>query len=263
MNATAKIAAYELSDVFRSKWAIAYFLFFFLMTEALFRMGGGSAKTLLSLLNVVLLVIPLVCLVFGSLYLYNARNFIALLLSQPINRTHLFTGLYTGLAFPLATGFALGISLPFLWHGFQAAGHAQTLGMVVLAGVLLTGIFIALAFLVALHFQDKIKGFSVALALWLGSAVIYDGFVLYIAHSFAAYPLETPMLVLTLFNPIDLARVAILMHFDIAALLGYTGAVFEAFLGSTLGVLTTLGTLLLWVAIPVLIGRRIFLRRDF
>lgn len=263
MNTTAKIATYELNDVFRSKWAIAYFLFFFLLTEALFRMGGGSAKTLLSLLNVVLLVIPLVCLVFGSLYLYHARNFIALLLSQPINRTHLFMGLYTGLAFPLATGFALGISAPFLWHGFQAAEHAQTLGMVLLAGVLLTCIFIALAFLVALHFEDKIKGFSVALALWLGSAVIYDGFVLFTAHTFAAYPLETPMLVLTLLNPIDLARIAILMQFDVAALLGYTGAVFETFLGSTLGMTLALSILMLWVALPVWLGKRTFTRRDF
>lgn len=263
MNATAQIATYELNDVFRSKWAIAYFLFFFVLTEALFRMGGGSAKTLLSLLNVVLLVIPLVCLVFGSLYLYHSRNFIAMLLSQPINRSHLFTGLYAGLTVPLAGGFAFGISAPFLWHGFQAADHARTLGMVVLAGVLLTCVFIAVAFLVALYFEDKIKGFSVALALWLGSAVIYDGLVLYLAHTFSAYPLETPMLVLTMLNPIDLARVAILMQFDIAALLGYTGAVFETFLGSTLGMLTALSALGLWILIPIWLGKQAFIRRDF
>ena len=49
------------------------------------------------------------------------------------------------------------------------------------------------------------------------------------------YPLELPLLGLTLLNPVDLGRVLLLLQFDNAALLGYTGAVFERFFGSALG----------------------------
>ena len=59
--------------------------------------------------------------------------------------------------------------------------------------------------------------------------------VLLAAVQFADYPLERPMLALMIANPIDLARLVLLLHFDVAALLGYTGAVFERFVGGALG----------------------------
>jgi hypothetical protein len=43
------------------------------------------------------------------------------------------------------------------------------------------------------------------------------------------------MIILSALNPIDLGRILFLMKFDIAALMGYTGAVFQRFFGSGLG----------------------------
>ena len=62
MRTTVKVIGYQLRDVIRSRWLIAYALFFLLATDALLRFGGADAKALLSLANVVLLVIPLVAL---------------------------------------------------------------------------------------------------------------------------------------------------------------------------------------------------------
>ena len=62
---------------------------------------GGDTRTLLSLSNIVLFVVPLMTIVYGTIYLYNSREFIELLLAQPIKRRTLFTGLYLGLAIPL------------------------------------------------------------------------------------------------------------------------------------------------------------------
>ena len=91
MTTTAKIIRYELRDVLRSRSLIAYALFFLLVMEALLRFGDG-AKAAVSLMNIVLLLIPLVSVVFGTMYLYGAREFTELLLAQPVHRAQLFAG---------------------------------------------------------------------------------------------------------------------------------------------------------------------------
>jgi len=64
-------------------------------------------------------------------------------------------------------------------------------------------------------------------------------------------------------NPVDLARVLLLLRFDLAALMGYTGAVFQRLLGGWTGSILAGAALALWVAIPVAIGQRVFRRKDF
>jgi len=93
--------------------------------------------------------------------------------------------------------------------------------------------------------------------------VVYDGLVLLVAYTFSAYPLETPMLLLTALNPISLARVLLLLSVDVAALLGYTGAAFERFFGNGLGSALALGALLMWVVVPLGLAYRRFARKDF
>lgn len=75
---TLKILKYELADVVRGRWLPAYAGFFLLATEALLRFGGTGEAALLSLMNVVLFVAPLMSLIFGAVYLYGAREFTAL-----------------------------------------------------------------------------------------------------------------------------------------------------------------------------------------
>ena len=70
------------------------------------------------------------------------------------------------------------------------------------------------------------------------------------------------MLTAVVLNPIDLARVLLLLKIDIAALMGYTGAVFERFFGSGRGLLVSAGALGLWIAVPAWLAMRRFVRRD-
>jgi Cu-processing system permease protein len=53
------------------------------------------------------------------------------------------------------------------------------------------------------------------------------------------------------------------MQFDFAALMGYTGAVFERFFGGPLGTIVSLTVLLTWAATPFYLGMRLFTRKDF
>ncbi|HLT46136.1 MAG TPA: ABC transporter permease subunit [Rubricoccaceae bacterium] len=260
-SAAVPVLRYALRDAVRGRWAPLYALFFGAVTDALFRFSGGGEQVLLSLLNVVLLLVPLVSLVFGVAYLYGARAFVELMLAQPIRRRALFAGLYGGLLAPLALVLVLGVGLPFAWHG--GAALAGPLARLLGAGVLLTAAFLALAFLVAVRFEDRMKGLGAALVLWLLLAVVYDGVVLMVAYAFAAYPLERPMIALAMLNPISLARVLLLLDLDVAALLGYTGAAFERFFGTAWGTGLTLGALLGWVAAPLALALRRFHRKDF
>jgi Cu-processing system permease protein len=263
MSVTAKIIKYELSDVLRSRWLIAYTLFFLVVTDALLRFAGDGSKALLSLMNIVLIIIPLVNIVFGTMWLYNAREFVELLLAQPVGRKQLFTGLFLGLTVPLSSGFLLGVSIPFFVHGLSDDAQRGTLVAMLATGVALTFIFTALAFVIALRFEEKVKGLGVAIATWLVTAVLYDGAVLLLATMFADYPLERPLLGLMLANPVDLARVVLLLQFDVSALMGYTGAVFKSFFGGVGGQAIAALTLLLWAALPLAIGARAFRRKDF
>lgn len=139
---------------------------------------------------------------------------------------------------------------------------AGTLVTLLLAGAALTAVFTALAYLLAVSFQDRAAGLGAAILAWLFLAILYDGMVLVATGLLADYPLEKPVLLAVVLNPIDLARVLLLLKIDIAALMGYTGAVFERFFGSGQGMLVSLGALGLWIAIPTWLAARRFSRKD-
>ncbi|NLG61266.1 MAG: ABC transporter permease subunit [Candidatus Cloacimonetes bacterium] len=259
---TLKILKYELADVVRGRWLPAYAGFFLLATEALLRFGGTGEAALLSLMNVVLFVAPLMSLIFGAVYLYGAREFNELLLSQPVSRRQLFGGLYLGLALPLALAFALGVGIPFAAR-LGATGGIPALVVLLAVGIVLTLVFTAVAFLIAVRLDDRAQGLGAAVLLWLLVAVVYDGLVMLGATIFADYPLEKPLLALMVLNPLDLARVILLMTFDAAALMGYTGAVFQRFFGSPLGLAVASTALAVWIALPLTGALQLFRRKDF
>jgi len=263
MNTAARVVRVQLHDLVRNRWLLGYTVVLLGLTSALLWLGGGGERAIVSLLDVVLILVPLASVMFGTLYLYNAREFIELLLAQPVGRPAMFAGLYVGLTAPLVCGFGLGIGLPLLVSSATVSIPARALVILLATGILLTLIFTAIAFLLALRFEDRARGLGAALAVWLGFAVLYDGVVLLVVLAFGDYPLESPLLALTVLNPVDLGRVLLLLQFDIAALMGYTGAVFQRFFGDALGMATATVALLIWVAVPLAIGLRWFRRRDF
>ena len=258
-----KVALFQARDVLRSRWLAAYGLFFVVVTEGLLRFAGGDSRTILSLTSIVLFVVPLVSLVFGTVYLYNAREFTELLLAQPVHRRGLFFGLYGGLAIPLVLAMAVGVGAPFLAHGFSDPGQRGMLAALLGAGAALTLSFTAIAFCIALWCEDRLRGLGASIGVWMLGAIVYDGLVMTIVAAFSDYPLERAMLVLTLANPIDLARVTLLLQLDVSALLGYTGAVVQQFLGGAVGTLVAASALALWIVAPIALGVHAFNRKDF
>jgi len=249
-------------DVSRRRWLVAYTLFYVLLTDALFRFGGNGERAALSLINVVLGLVPLVSVIFGTMYLYNAREFIQMMLAQPVGRRSLFLGLYGGLAGPLTASFVIGVGLPLAWHGALVEA-GRPLVVLLGAGAALSLVFTGLAFVIALACRDRAAGLAVAILVWLTATVLYDGLVLIGVVLLRDYPLERPLIAGMLSNPVDLARVLLLIQFDLGALAGYTGAVFERFFGAVQGSLWAVAALTLWIALPFAGGFRLFARKDF
>ena len=253
----------QLRNVMRSRWVVGYALLLLGITQLLLQFGGSGERALLSLLNVVLLLLPLMSVIFGTLYVYNAREFIEMLLAQPVGRGALYTGIFGGLAIPMVGAFLFAVGLPLLIQGGGAPDFLRHCLMLLSAGSLLTMVYTALSLCVSVLIEDRARGLGAALMIWLLTAILYDGLVLLVTQVFASYPLEGPLLVLVFLNPIDLARVLLLLTFDNAALMGYTGAVYEKFFHEGVGTLLAYGMLLLCTAVPLLVGLHWFRRKDF
>ena len=258
-----RVAQPQTRDVIRSKWLVFYFVFFLLATEGMIRFTGGDAKALLSMSNIVLFIVPFVTLVYGTVYVYGSREFIELLLAQPIKRSTLFAGLYLGLMLPLVTALVAGISLPFLFHGFSGQTERMTLFVMLSGTAALTAAFTAIAFFIALRFDDRLTGLGVGMAIWLVLGLLYDGMVLVVVMLMPDRAIEKSLLAVTLANPIDLVRIALLMRFDVSAVMGYTGAVFRNFFSDTAGIAVIVAAMAAWVALPLTSGFLAFRRKDF
>lgn len=252
-----KIAKYVLYDILRNRIVLGYAVFLFAASLVFFNLEGGSGRGLMSLLNIVLIVAPLVSVIFSTIHFYNSYEFIELLLAQPLSRRTILSAEYAGVSGALLTAFLLGVGLPVAVFSPDAKG----LTLVVVGG-LLTLAFVSLAFLAAVFTRDKARGIGLALLLWFCFTLLYDGLVLVLLFAFSDYPLEKLVLTLAFLNPVDLGRILMLLQLDVSALMGYTGAVFNRFLGSGASVALAYGCMILWAALPLWWADRVFRRKD-
>jgi len=246
-----KILKYSFYDLMRSRWSYVYFLFYLALGFVLLFLNNDLSKAVITLMNVIIILVPLISTIFGVMYFYNSKEFTELLLAQPLKRTSIFLGQYFGVAISLTLSLILGLGLPFVLYGLFRSDAIWDFSLLLVTGGFLTLIFTALAFNIAISNENKIKGFGYAVLLWLFLAVIYDGLFLLSLILFEEYPLDSFSLVATMLNPIDLTRTLILLKLDISALLGYTGAVFKAFFGTNMGLLISMAMLVLWTLLPI------------
>jgi len=246
-----KILKYSVYDLLRSRWSYVYFAFYLMLGFVLLFLNNDMNKAVITLMNIIIVLTPLIGTIFGVMYYYQSKEFTELLLAQPIKRSKIFMGQYLGISLSLTLSLVLGLGIPFMAYGLFKSSAIFDFSLLLLVGAFLNFIFVALSYNISLSTENKIKGFGYAILMWLFLAVIYDGLFLISLVIFNEYPLDKFSLVATMFNPIDLSRILILLKLDISALLGYTGAVFKSFFGTGLGMIASISILFLWVFIPV------------
>ncbi|MBL7863029.1 MAG: ABC transporter permease subunit [Cyclobacteriaceae bacterium] len=252
-----RIIKYVFYDILRTRFILFYTVFLLICTFAFFQLDNDFGKVVLSLMNVVLMAVPLVSVVFTTIHFFNSYEFIELMLAQPINRRSIFLSEYLAVASSLCLAYVVGIGFPFLLYGAW-----QPIYTLLITGVFLTLVFVSLAFFSSVLTRDKAKAIGIALLFWFYFSLIYDGILLWVVYTFSDYPLEKLTLALIAFNPVDLARIIMLLQLDISALMGYTGAFYKNFFGSNLGLIFSISLLMLWVLWPLLFAMRIFSRKD-
>lgn len=251
------IIKYVFLDLLRNRVILVYTLILALLSFSLLSLDENSTKGMLGLLNITLLFVPLISILFSTIYFFNSVEFIELLLAQPVKRQRVLFAEFSGLATMLSIAYILGIGVPVL---FIAPGIPALVLLV--SGLMLTLIFCALALLIFVLFKDKTKAIGAALVVALFFTLLFDGFLLMFIYSFNDYPIDKAILGIIAFNPIDLARVLMLLQLDVAVLMGYSGALFKKFLGSAFGSIFSITCLLIWVVVPLVLSLRIFRKKD-
>jgi Cu-processing system permease protein len=252
-----KILKYVILDIVKNKIVIIYAIILGLFSWSSFSLEDNASKGLLTLLNIILLIVPMVSILFSTIYIYNSSEFIELLVSHPIKRKKIWWSLFLGLSLSLMIAFLIGAGLPLFLFADLAKATMMTL-----VGTLITLVFVAIAFLSTILSRDKAKGIGMSILFWLFFALLFDGLILFLLFQFSDYPIEKMMVVITSLNPIDLSRILILLELDVSAMMGYTGAIFKDFFGTTLGLIVSFSLLLLWVLIPFGISLKKFRKKD-
>jgi Cu-processing system permease protein len=251
-----KLLKYVIADILRTKVMLGYTVMLFVISFVVFAMETSTSKGILTLMNIFLFMVPLVSILYSAIYMYNSTEFIELMLSQPITRKQVWMALYFGLGFSFVLAFVVGFGLPMVLFALSESY------VLFLAGIFLTVCFSGIGLFAAVRVRDKARGIGIVLMIWIFFAMIYDGLVLFLSFQFADYPLEKPLIALTSCNPIDLARILVLLDMNISALLGHTGAIFNAYLGSNLGMVLSLLLLLLWCSLPFFWSLKRFGKKD-
>ncbi len=258
-----KILRYSFYDLIRSRWSYIYLLFYLVLGFVLLFLNSSLSKAVITLMNIIIILTPMIGTIFGVMYFYSSREFTELLLAQPIGRRTIFLGQYLGIAISLSLSLVIGLGIPFLVYGVFQSSEIWNFAMLLVTGTFLTFIFVCLAINISLRNENRIKGFGYAILMWLFFAVIYDGVFMVSLLVFDDYPLDQFTLIASMLNPIDLSRILILLKLDISALLGYTGAVFNKFFGTSLGLIISMSVLLIWIIIPTLTMLRSAKKKDF
>lgn len=252
------LTKYQIVNVARAKWLIVYALFFFFLTNGLLMFGGDSSKSAASILSIVLFIVPMISILYGTVYWYNAEPFTRLLLTQPLRRSVVFLSNWLSVSAGLAGSFALSTGLALV---VQRSFDTNTI-TVLFFGCSLTFIFTGLGLLLSVLISDRMKGVGAAFLLWFYFAILHDVLVFTVVSTLKDFPIEIPAMILMAINPIDLTRVHVLLSLDLSAMMGYTGKVLQSALSGSLGYVLTAIAQLVWALLPLLIGIRFFSRKD-
>lgn len=263
----------EISDSLNNRWFVLYtagFTGLALLLSWLSLSGGGIGysgfagfgRTAASLINLVLLIIPLMALTVGagSLAGEQEQGTLSYLLAQPIGRVELLMGKYLGLAAALLGAIALGFGFSaIIIAGQGGQTDAGAFGLLVAFSFVLALGMLSLGFLVSVLSRKAAVATGMALFLWLTLVFAGDLGLMGTALIFKL-PIQT-LFNLALLHPLQVFKMSALI--GINATLDVLGPVGIYAMQSYRDSLTWLfvASLVAWVVLPLAVAGIIFNRR--
>ncbi len=275
MSPLRLLARQELVLALRSRAVQVFAVVFGVLALAVaasgYLLSGGSgvqdfARTAASLIQLVLLLVPLTALIVGVLALAPERGAAEILFAQPIARRTILCGKLLGLFEALAAAQALGFGAAGLVIFARSGSEGLSGFLVVLAGALaLTAVFLGIAAWIAVGAigQPRTRALALALGVWFVGVVLFDvailGFASLLGSGAASRLLSTSVLV----NPVSAVRTAALFGVEGTAAFGAASLAFLRFTGGPLGAAALLGaSLTVWVFAPPFLAMRSLRRAD-
>lgn len=210
----ATIARRELREALRNKWLWFYALGFGVLAFGLARAGmsaagytglGGFGRTAASLINALLLFVPLIGLTVGAGVIAGERErgTLLYLLAQPLNRAEIFFGKALGAALAVIGGVALGFGIA----GIGLATEGGDPGVFLLLfgwAVLLALVSLGIGLVISVLTTKAATATGAALIVWL--ALVFIGDLGIIGATLAFRPPPMGVLTFVLVNPLQIFK---------------------------------------------------------
>ena len=265
---------YELLLAVRSRWLQVFAAVFAALALAVagsgYILSGGHgvqdfSRTAVSLVQIVLLLVPLAALVFGGLALTPERGAAELIYSQPVSRRVVLLGRMLGVWVALAAAELIGFGAAGLVVQSQAgiAGVSRFLTLIATA-IGITGIFLGLAAVIAAMSQGRrTRVLAAALVVWFVTVLLFDVAALGAASFLRSGAASRLLIVATLINPIDAARTGALLVIDGTSAFGAASLALLRFTGGLPATLALIGaSLAAWLIAPLVFAARAITRTD-
>jgi len=272
-SAVLVIGMQELLLNRRNRWVVSFAVLFAVLTLLIAYFGmvtSGYAgfqdftRTSASIINLGGFLIPLFALLLGVFSFLTHREYLEIMVTQPISRSQVLGGKYLGLVMTVVAASALGFGLPgvivALTIGAEGAGRYL---VVVLYSCLLAIVFAGISVLISLLAKRRQVALGIAIGVWILFEILYGVLMLSTTLYLSPGVLKTTLLLGLFGNPIDIARVLSLLQVGGPHLFGPAGATLIKLTGSaTLATAWGVLGLLVWIAAPLLISMRIFKKQD-
>lgn len=276
MNARSTVvlcARQELALAVRSRWTQVFAGVFAALALAVAASGyvlsGGMgvqdfARTAVSLVQLVLLLVPLTALLIGVSALAPERE--EILFSQPVAREAVLLGRLLGLLAALAAAQGLGLGAAGIVV-FAQSGPEGLAGYLALAlgALALTAVFLGVAALIAVRGLGKGRNrpLAVALVTWFAAVVLFDLAALGAASLLPSGTASRVLIASVILNPVDAVRTGALLAIEGAAAFGAASLAFLRFTGGPArGAGLLAASVLLWATVPAWLAMRRIGRAD-
>ncbi|MCB8945733.1 MAG: ABC transporter permease subunit [Ardenticatenaceae bacterium] len=265
------LAQKEMRDARRNRWFLLYTIAFAGLSLALAWMAlsgagqyglAGFGRTSASMVNLVLLIVPLMGLTLGALSLAGERESGSLLylMAQPISQAELLLGKFLGLSLALVAALSLGFggTAVFIASSGGGAEVSTYLVLLLLACLLALG-SLSLGFLLSALVQKGSTAVGLALFLWL--ILVFFGDLGVMGTALTLQLDVQQLLALTLINPLQIFKIAAVLDIrNNLEVLGPAGIyAFRTYGHQLLPLLIVL--LLAWVVVPFVAATYLFQKR--
>jgi Cu-processing system permease protein len=255
------LAQKEMRDALRNRWFLLYTVAFIGLSLAFSYMAmagagiagfAGFGRTAASLINLVLLIVPLMALTIGaqSLAGEQERSTLTYLLAQPVTRLEVFLGKYLGLLLSLLASLALGFGIAGVVMALNGAGAGSPMAYVRLVGqtFLLSLTMLSVGFLISALSRRAGVAIGIGLFLWLAFVFLGDLGLMGTAIALKL-PIEQ-LFLLALANPLQVFKMASILDINATLdILGPAGIYAMQEFGRRLRYVF-LAVMVLWIVVP-------------